>query len=436
VNGGELRSIDRYGRWMLFSAFLVLLGGRFSLDRLGSYPAWDLRWFGVAVVAALAYLWVTVAREKAQPSVKVGILEFFFAAWGGWLLLSCYWAPVDTRLSSYATDLVLLLALVGACWAVANRIHPRAVQAIWWWLFFAGLVYMAAALVEGPGAQGRYSALGGGPNVFVRVMALATLAALFLAITRRQYWALAGVPVFVVGVFLSGSRGGVVSLAAVSLIGAVPLARRMSPRLRGALVLLGGSGTLLAVFFVNPTWFTGLSDRFVQQTLVEKYDSGRSDILEGAWQLFTEYPVAGAGLDGYYGLIGHLAGWEYPHNLVLATAAEGGVIGLFAFVCALVAAIATLWASRPLGADALGFALCGGFMLVASMFSGDYYDSRFLWLFLGLAVIEAKRGQLTAGGRTAPVRCTDALAGVVGVGRRQSPMYCVRGDLHPRRPGW
>jgi O-antigen ligase len=392
VSGGELRSIDRYGRATLLAVFLVLLGGRFSLDRLGDYPAWDLRWFGACAVAVLAYVWATLVRKKSEPAVKLGLLAFCFAAWGGWLLLSSFWAPASARLSSNVTDLVLLLALVGAGWAVANRIRPRAVQSIWWGLFFAGLAYMAAALVEGPGAQGRYSALGGGPNVFVRVMALATLAALFLAIARRQHWVLLGVPVFVAGALLSGSRGGVLSLAAVVAIGAIPLARRMGPRVRGALVMLCASSALVAVFFFNPTWFTGLGDRFVQKTLVERYDSGRSEILEGAWRQFTEYPVAGVGLDGYYGLLGHQAGWDYPHNLALATAAEGGVIGLAALLCALAAGMATLRVSRPLGADALGFALCGGFMLVASMFSGNYYDSRFLWFFLGLAAIEARRG--------------------------------------------
>jgi len=381
---------------MLLAAFLVMLGGRFSLDRLGDYPAWDLRWFGACVVAVLAYAWVTVARQKTEPAVKFGAFGFFLAAWTSWLLLISFWAPPNARVGSYVNDLVLLLGLVGASCTVANRIRPRAVQSIWWWLFFAGLVYVAAALVEGPGAQGRYSALGGGPNVFVRVMALGTLAALFLATVRRKHWVLLSVPVFVGGAFLSGSRGGVLSLAVVALIGAVPLARRMSPRLRGTLVVLGGSSALLAAFFINPTWFTALRDRFIQQTLVEQYDSGRSDILQGAWRLFTEYPVSGAGLDGYYGLVGQLAGWEYPHNLVMATAAEGGVIGLAALVCALVAAMATLWASRPLGADALGFGLCGAFMLVASMFSGDYYDSRFLWFFLGLAVIEARRAGYVA----------------------------------------
>jgi hypothetical protein len=31
------------------------------------------------------------------------------------------------------------------------------------------------------------------------------------------------------------------------------------------------------------------------------------------------------------------------------------------------------------------------------MFSGNYYDSRLLWFFLGLAAIEARRGQDVAG---------------------------------------
>ena len=40
---------------------------------------------------------------------------------------------------------------------------------------------------------------------------------------------------------------------------------------------------------------------------------------------------------------------------------------------------------------ALGFGLAALFVLVASMFSGDYYDSRLLWFFLGVAVVAARR---------------------------------------------
>jgi O-antigen ligase len=391
VNGDEFRSIDRYGRFVLLAVFVVLLGGRFTLDRLGAYPAWDLRWLGGGAVAALGYVWVTTARERTQPAARVGAFGIFFLVWAGWLLFSSLWAPSAARLASYVPDLVLLLLLVGTAWAVANRIHPRGVQSLWWWLFASGLIYAAAAVVQGPDVQGRYAALGGGPNVFVRVMALAAVAAMFLAVVWRRHWALVGIPVFVAGALLSGSRGGLLSLAAIVLVGGVPLWRRMSAKMRGSLVLAAVAGGMLVPFFVEPAWFTGLQQRLVEQTLVQRYDSGRSEILVGAWRLFGEHPVAGAGLDGYYALIGSLAGWEYPHNLVLATAAEGGLLGLVALLGALAAAGATLQAARPLGADALGFSLCALFMLIASMFSGDYYDSRFAWFFLGLAVVSAKR---------------------------------------------
>jgi O-antigen ligase len=376
---------------MLLTVFVVLLGGRFTLDRLGDLPGWDLRWFGAAGVAALAYLWATAAWQRTSIGAPLGALGYFFFAWGGWLLVSSFWAPPAARLERYVPDVLLLLLLVSSGWAVARRINWRAVESVWWWLFVAGLIYAFAAALEGPDVQGRYAALGGGPNVFVRVMALAAVAAMFLAVVQRRHWVLASVPVFVAGAFFSGSRGGLVSLVGIVAIGGVPLWKRMSGRLRTASVMFTAAGLMVAPFFVKPSWFAGLQERFVEQTIVQRYDSGRSAILVDAWRLFVEYPVAGAGLDGYFGAIGHLAGFEYPHNLLLATAAEGGLIGFALLLLGLASAAIQLFRRRPLEANTLGFALCGAFMFTAAMFSGDYYDSRFIWFFLGLATIGALR---------------------------------------------
>lgn len=386
-----LRSIDRYGRWALLVVFLVLLGGRFTLDRLGDdLPAWDLRWAGVVLVGLLCLVWATVATERTT-AVRLGPLAGWFTAWAVWMAVTAAWAPAGARLSAVLLDLGFLVVLVWAGWGIAARVHPRVLHSVWWWTYAAGWVYLAGALVSGPGVQGRYSAFGGGPNVFVRVMALAILATLVLAVAQRRHWTLVGLLPFLYGAYVSGSRGGLLALAVVVLVGAVPLLRRTTSATLGTLTLGGLTVALLAPFVYDPAWSRFLQERFVQETLREGYDSGRGEIVERSLRLFGEHLWTGTGLDGFYVLQGPLRTFEYPHNLVLASAAEGGLVGLVLVLGAVLAGWLSLRARRPLDTSALGFALAALYVLVASMFSGDYYDSRLLWFFLGLAIVAAHR---------------------------------------------
>jgi O-antigen ligase len=392
-----LRSIDRYGRWALLVVFLVLLGGRFTLGRLGDdLPAWDLRWAGLALVGLLCLVWATAARERTTAA-RLGPLAGWFTAWALWMAVTAFWAPAGARVSAFLLDLGFLLVLVWAGWGVAARVHPRVLHSLWWWLYAAGWVYLAAALASGPGVQGRYSAFGGGPNVFVRVMALAILATLFLAVAQRRHWTLVGLLPFLYGAYMSGSRGGLLALAVVVLVGGMPLLRRASSATLGTLALGGLAVALLVPFVYDPAWSRFLQERFVDETFRQGYDSGRGEITEKTLQLFGEHLWTGAGLDGFHMLQGPLRTFEYPHNLVLASAAEGGLVGLVLVLGAVLAGWLTLRGRRPLDTHALGFGLAALFVLVASMFSGDYYDSRLLWFFLGLAVIAARRTSLEQG---------------------------------------
>jgi len=392
VSGQDpLRSIDRYGWCTLLVVFLVLLGGRFTLDRLGDdLPAWDLRWAGLVLVGLLCLVWATVARERTT-AVRLGPLAGWFTAWAVWMAVTASWAPAGARVSAVLLDLVLLVVLVWAGWGVAARVHPRVLHSVWWWVYAAGWVYLAGALVSGPGVQGRYSAFGGGPNVFVRVMALAILATLVLAVAQRRHWTLVGLLPFLYGAYMSGSRGGLLALAVVALVGGVPLLRRTSSATLGTLTLGGLTVALLVPFVYDPAWFRFLQERFVEETFREGYDSGRGEIVERALRLLGEHLWTGTGLDGFYVLQGPLGTFEYPHNLVLASAAEGGLVGLVLVLGAVVAGWLSLRGPRPLDTSALGFALAALFVLVASMFSGDYYDSRLLWFFLGFAVVATRR---------------------------------------------
>ncbi|GIF16497.1 O-antigen ligase family protein [Actinoplanes teichomyceticus] len=370
---------------------LTAIGGRFTLDRAGFADlAWlDLRVIGL--VAALAGLVVDLTR-RSRPGPG--------ARREGWLvatvlfvlfqIASALWAPPASRTGPQALGLVLLAALTLAFYHWTLGDPDRAIRFTFRLFFLAAIVFaLAAILVDGPGEQGRYSAFGGGPNVFVRIQILGVISAIALARYSRRVLPLLVTPLFLLAAVLSGSRagllaGGVVGLAALG---------RVRGRLRPGPVIAAGAllgAAAAVVWLAAPPAFTDLfRERFVEQTVHERYLSDRTGIWAAAVRLAVEHPVAGAGLDGFYGLVGVNRMVEYPHNYVLAVAAEGGLIGLGLLACAVI-----LWAGTVRGGGArpqsTGLAVSAAvFVALSSLFSGDYYDARLAWTFAAMAAAAA-----------------------------------------------
>jgi O-antigen ligase len=370
---------------------LVAIGGRFTLDRAGFTDlAWvDLRVIGLAV--ALVVLAVDVARRPRPPGGRrregwlvAATLFFLFQ------IASGLWAPAAARVGPQTLDLVLMTALIIAFYLYAAG-DPATVVRLAFRLFYAAaLVFALAALfVNGPGEQGRYSAFGGGPNVFVRIEILGVISAVALALFHRRLLPLLAVPLFLLAAVLSGSRAG---LLAGLVVGAAALLK-IRHRLRGGPVVAAGAflaAAAMVVWVLAPPAFTDLfQERFVEQTVQQRYLSDRTDIWAAAWRLAVEHPVAGTGLDGFYGLIGVNSMVEYPHNYVLGVAAEGGVLGIGLLVTAVL-----LWTGTVRGGghrpQMTGLAVAAAvFVALSSLFSGDYYDARLAWLFAALAAAAA-----------------------------------------------
>lgn len=381
-------TVERHGRLLFLALFVCLLAGRFSLGRLsGEGGDFDLRVLAALIVLFAYVLWFRLAASRTSR-IPIGTYGTAFAGFCVWMAMSAAWAPDGARLTPRIADIGFLVLFVFLGLHIASRLPGT--SALWWWIWVTGMVYFSAAVLAGPGDQGRYAALGGGPNVFVRVMILGSIAALALAVIYGVELPLLGLPLFTGGVVLSGSRGGLAAFAVVVAIGIVPVLGRLTSRVRRKLIVGAASVGILA-FLASQSLMADLwQNRFVAQTLIERYDSSRISLFRSAWSLYAENPAVGAGIDGFHA---ENPRWQYSHNLFLGVAAEAGTVGLALIAAALTALGRITWVSRPLGAQALFSILAGISVLVASMFSGDLYDSRFMWFFFGLAVIEMQRSQ-------------------------------------------
>ncbi len=401
--------------WLIVLAFLTALAGRFTLDRAGvsiavlNDPRVLLLWL-VLTAVVFERCWAVARRPvRASPAMIFVVLLI------GYQAISAIWAPAQARIGVHLADLAALAALCIAYRLLSSLDTDRVITITLAGLVVAGGVYFCgAAAGYGHDPSGRWATLGGGSNVFVRVMILAAIAAIYFHLRSGRLWWLGLVPVFAVGALLSGSRGGLFAALGVGLAAAWQGLRRLPPRriLHAAFWIIVLSGI---------TWYsTGsrlgpvLADRFIKTTFEDRYTSGRDQLFTAAGELFLEHPLFGAGLDGFHALTFSSLGAEYAHSLPLTVAAEGGLVGLSLFALALILLVREYRGrlKQSPASSRRAAAYCGAFIGLASLFSGSYYDSRFMWIFLILAAAPLS----TPSDRNLPA--LHRLVDIVDVGKR------------------
>jgi O-antigen ligase len=259
---------------------------------------------------------------------------------------------------------------------------------------FWGVVVMATGLLAltgvgqllGGGGGARLAVLGGGPNIFARLMGLFALGALYFWHRRGQTWL--WIPMAAAGVLLAlltGSRGGTAAILAGILtflvVGRIPLRRLV-------LLSLLATAAVLAVITLTPlgqALTRSVEERFLRLTLnyegggdseSKVYLSGRESLYAAAYALGLDNPVAGAGLAAFPALgLG-----VYPHNLFLEVFCEGGALGLTFLGWTLLAFVRSAFRGR----HRIDGATVGAVVLVllGSQSSGDLYDTRALFLLM------------------------------------------------------
>ena len=146
---------------------------------------------------------------------------------------------------------------------------------------------------------------------------------------RTERWLAAGAVLLgLICMVLSFSRGGYLAMAAVAL--GLALTHRWRWRLLTASVL--ASVALLAISPIRHRVLTEFDLSNGHNTLV-----GRFHLWSVALQMLRDHPVFGAGLSGFATVIGpywnptNIDRFTYPHNIVLNSWSETGILGLVAF---------------------------------------------------------------------------------------------------------
>jgi O-antigen ligase len=258
-------------------------------------------------------------------------------------------SPYDTRLE---LQLLLTYAIVLFLATQAFRTADDWRGFVWFVMFFAFLVAIFGILqhLTFNGKlywfrEMRYGGIPFGPYVnrnhfagFAELVIPVALVPLVLGKVRRERWFSAAIFALVpiVALFLSASRGGIVSFAAEIGILALLMTLR---RAGGKHVLAGGVVLLLAFMLVSWLGVRQILERFSSMQSLEVTVGKRATMRHDAWHIFRDHPWTGTGLGtlpivfpAYESLYdGKLV--NHAHNDYLEMLADTGLVGAFCCAC-------------------------------------------------------------------------------------------------------
>ncbi|HZD64654.1 MAG TPA: O-antigen ligase family protein [Acidimicrobiales bacterium] len=258
----------------------------------------------------------------------------------------------------------------------------------------AGLTHISLSLLGAVDVTGRQAGLANNPNHLATV-AVQTIPLTVYWMTQGGRRCRAGVvaaAVLCAGVWVSGSRGGL-----VTAVGALVVACLLLPRARRGLwpVLAVGAPVLAAIAVMHPSVVGEVAHKTrILSASGSASDQQRALVLAQALRDFLHRPLTGIGFD-----VG-----DQGHCIYLQVLASGGIVGLVGFLCSVLGMLGAAVRWRVLAGDGLAMALAvgAGAWLVMGAVENDLLD-RYMYppfaLLVGLTYLAVRS---TRGGQVPP----------------------------------
>jgi O-antigen ligase len=317
-------------------------------------------------------------------------------AWGyvAWAILSLGWAiaPSETLLEIPVLVLLFITAVVLAT-LVIDR--PTIVRPLMWAYSLTAAataalgVYSTLASGAIAGANDRAAGLQDqNPAYYAAILLPALVFSLFELVNGRQVVissVIAGLTAAAIAA--SGTRG---AWLAVIVVVAVFIMPRLAPAKRIGAILVIATAALIAVQI--PGLATFLLER--AETAVTTGGAGRTDIWSVGLTIYESAPITGVGLAGFptaytpervrdsdVGVYSaNNPAFRAPHNIVIGTLGELGLIGLFLLTIFLL----PLALRRGWGPDAAMVQAALASLVITAFFL-DVLNRKQLWLLAGIA---------------------------------------------------
>lgn len=374
---------------------------------------------GVAV--SLALLAVVVSGQFRRWH-KFHIWALLFWIWAGACFLVYH--SGDRLPSKYWTYGQLLLVL----WMVWELAATEARQRGLLMAYVAGAYVAAldtlAIYRQQAGAARRFAAGGADPNDMSMVLALALPMAWYLGMTSHNTaakWLGRGfLPLGVLAIGLTGSRGGMVAATVALLIVPLSMTRLTPGRLISAMIMLLAAGAL-AVAYVPETTIERLST--IGTEVEGGRIGGRAKLWRAGLQAYAQHPIAGFGTGHFKSAITPILGpaAQVAHNSFVSVLVEQGIVGFTLYMAMLFAVFRSVMRLR--GMDRR-FALVLLGTLCVTMLPLTWEDRRVVWIVMALLLgfSQARMAWRAPAPQPVPVRAPPVRARVHGARAWQRPV--------------
>ena len=336
---------------------------------------------GVALVLAMIAVVMTGRLRRWHP-FHVWALLFW-----GWAAAGLMLFGASPRLPNKFWTFAQLLLVIWMTWELAPTV--KRIRGLMLAFVLGG--YVAALdtiwLYRRQARElNRFAAGGADPNDLAMVLALSVSMAWYLSITTTSAllrWVCRFyLPVAIVAIGLTGSRGGMIATTVGLLI--VPLSMmRLSPgRLTGAIVMLVVAG-VLAVAYTPKTLIERLST--TGNELEGGRIGGRGKLWKAGIRVSLDAPVFGHGTAGFKEAVTPILGeaTQVAHNSFISVLVEEGLGGLVLFLAMLTAVFLSLLRLPPLERR---FAIVLMLTLGVTMLPLTWEDRRAVWVVLSMLV--------------------------------------------------
>jgi O-antigen ligase len=317
-------------------------------------------------------------------------------AWGyvAWSILSLGWA-LDRNATLIEIPVLLLLFVTAVVLATLVTDRPTIVRPLLWAYSVSAAATAALGLYETvtsgviAGTTDRAAALQDqNPAYFAAILLPALVFSLFELINGRQVIASSAIAALTAAaIAASGTRGAWVAVIVVVVVFIMP---RLAPARRLGAVLVIATAALVAL------QIPGLAPFIVERAeiAVSTGGAGRTDIWSVGLNIYQSAPVTGVGLanfpsaytpervrDSDVGVYSaNNPAFRAPHNIVIGTLGELGLIGLFLLTIFLL----PLVLRRGWGPDAAMIQAALASLVITAFFL-DVLNRKQLWLLVGIA---------------------------------------------------
>jgi O-antigen ligase len=354
-----------------------------------------------ALGAAGIVLVLAALRQRGRPLLPrdrptLAYSLIVLVAWGA---SSTLWAEDLDAAAFPALQLALVVALMFVVFsAIRETRHVRWIV----WSYIAGAAISSGAGFFTPTQLGRFTGGVGDSNFLAALVASALALALFAyPVTRTPFarWLLLSCAfLFVTTLFLTGSRGGLVALAAF-VISALSFGGALRPHVFAMTLVVVAIGLGYYAFVASPDT--------LERVRHPAGGSGRTDIWSIALRAGEDHPFTGVGIGNFPAVKASYAAGTIDveavrqvvdepivvHNTYLELFVELGVAGLIAFATVVLASltVAVRVVGEVVGTGDREVELLGRGVVVAIVtllaafaFLSAEYEKQ-LWLLLGVA---------------------------------------------------